>query len=308
MNMLSALAAFAIAPPITQGKQPLLLSAVMVRHQEPVGKQGIRATVAELYPIAWCTGNDWRDATLGTSDETVLPGDRFQIYQNGWEVGWFDVNRTASKPYGASAVNVGLGGWSLPRRLYPYRLVRSRNLNYLAFAAYTWGNDTYQNSIQPFLAINAVRTSLASTRFSPGQMKRDVTPVVLEQRDRLVTALQIPFKGVQLRLASLKAFDLDNDRIPEVVAVFDIPTPVRQPQRTAVLVGTVQASAFIERYHELNEDAEWQPLDVLDVDGDGYKEVVLLGRGDQYLGFEVLQRSAHGKMRRAFRGASFRTF
>lgn len=308
--MILSTLAFAMASNPQRAKpqpRPVLLSAVMVRHQEPTAKGGVRATVAEVYPIAWNTGDQWDDASVDAKAQadrksSVRAGDRFQIYKGGWQVGWFDVNRTAPKPYASSSLWVGLGGWSLPRRLYPYRLVRSRNVNYLAYAAYTWGNSKYQNSVQPFLALNVERRSLASTEFSPGQMKRDVWPVIKEQMGSLARGVGRDLTPTDLHLRTLKGYDLDNDRIPEVVAVFDVPS--LGSDRTVMLIGTVHASAFIERYRTVNEGVDWEPFDVLDVDGDGYKEMILTGRGFEYFGFQVLQRS-HGKLRKVFQGASF---
>ncbi|MEA2553545.1 MAG: hypothetical protein QOJ65_1721, partial [Fimbriimonadaceae bacterium] len=305
----SLLAAYAGASSSTTAQQPVMLAAAMIRHQEPTFKGGARATVAEIYPIAWCTGTEWLDASVDAGSQpnrqsSIREGDRFQIYRNGWQVGWFDVNRTAPKPYPGANLWVGLGGWSLPRKLYPYRLVKSRNVNYLANAIYTWGNSSYQNSIQPFLALNTDRQSLSSTQFSPGQMKRDVRPIVEKQMDRAVREMDPALTGKDLRLDSLRAYDLDNDRIPEVVAVFDLPTALGHPQRTLMLIGTVDGGRFIELYRAVNETIEWQPFDVLDVDGDGYKELVLAGRATGYFGFQVLQR-ARGGLKRVFQGASF---
>src|SRR5690242_12000922 len=102
--------------PQAQSKRTVLLAAAMVRHQEPVKHSGgIQVTVAEIYPIAWSAGGKWFDASVDAKKEpnlqpAVRPDDRFQIYQNGWNVGWFDVNRVAPKPYLTSSMWVGLGG------------------------------------------------------------------------------------------------------------------------------------------------------------------------------------------------------
>lgn len=279
-----------------------MLAAAMVRHQEPVRAGGTRATIAEVYPIAWYSGGQWQNASVDPRVDpdrrpSVREGDRFQIYRNGWQVGWFDVNRVAPKPYPGHNYLVGLGGWSLPRRLYPYRLVRGRNINYLLNAVYTWGNDQYQNSVQPFLALNVERRSLASTQFSPGQLKRDVRPVIERQMGDLARPLRL--NAPDLKLRYLNAYDLDNDRIPEAVSIFDLPDG-----RKLTLIGTVHASAFIERYRSVSSDVDWTPFDVLDVDGDGYKELIMAGRGYQYFAFQVLQRS-HGKLVKVFEGAGF---
>src|SRR5689334_5435535 len=65
-NMISLLAAVAITGsplPAMQDRQTIMLAAAMIRHQEPVAKGGVRATIAEIYPIAWQTRGTWRDAS-----------------------------------------------------------------------------------------------------------------------------------------------------------------------------------------------------------------------------------------------------
>lgn len=294
--------------PPTQDSRTVLLAAAMVRHQEPVKKGGVRVTVAEIYPIAWETRGEYLDASVDSTDSkansALRPGDRFEIYQNGWNVGWFDINRVASKPYVSSNKVVGLGGWSLPRRLYPYRLDKATNLNYLYRSVYDWGNDTYKNSVQPFLALNTERKSISSTEFSPGQLKRDITPVVQDNMKRILKQVDPSLKMSDIHLRTLKAFDLDDDRVPDVVAVYDLPRKVRYPPKTLMVVATVEAGAFIERYRALNQGMIWQPFDVIDVDGDNYNEIVLLGKDIRMVSFQVLHGTG-GKMQKVFEGASF---
>jgi hypothetical protein len=281
-----------------------MLAAAMVRHQEPVGKGGVRATVAEIYPIAWETRGEYLDASVdaGTGDASSLrEGDRFEIYQNGWQVGWFDVNRIAPKPYPGGNKLVGLGGWSLPRRLYPYRLDRKTNLNYLYKSIYDWGSDKYKNSIQPFLALSTQRPSVSSTEFSPAQIKRDLYPVFESHLNQILRGHQGLVKS-DLTLTTFKAYDLDNDRVPEVLAVYQIPRD--RTNRNLIVVATIEASAYLERYQSFEFSTNWQPLDVIDVDGDDYKEIVLFGKEGKRVSFQVLHGSG-GRMKKVFQGASF---
>ena len=281
-----------------------MLAAAMVRHQEPIGKGGVRATVAEIYPIAWETRGEYLNASVDAKSDdnpSIREGDRFEIYQNGWQVGWFDVNRIAAKPYPGGEKLVGLGGWSLPRRLYPYRLDRKTNLNYLYNSIYDWGNDKYKNSIQPFLAVNAKRASISSTEFSPAQIKRDLLPVFESHLNQVLRGHQGLIKS-DLKLTTFKAYDLDNDRVPEVLAIYQIPRD--RTNRNLIVVATIEASAFLERYQAIEFSANWQPLDVIDVDGDGYKEIVLLGKEGNRVSFQVIH-GAGGRMKKVFQGASF---
>jgi hypothetical protein len=309
--MMTVLAALMLTagriPPAVQDRRTIMLAAVMVRHQEPVAKGGIRATIAEIYPIAWQTRGQWLEASVDSS-ESVNPslrsGDRFEIYQNGASVGWFDVNRVTAKPYPGTNKVVGLGGWSLPRKLYPYRLDRKTNLNYLYRSIYDWGNNKYKNSVQPFLALSVQRRSPSSTQFSPAQIKRNLQPVVLQTLKRISTQVDPNLSLMDFRLRSFKAYDLDDNRIPEVVAVYDLPRARSGQRRTFTLVGEITASYFEEHYRATDESLAWDPFDVLDVDGDGYKEIVMLGRGDGRVSFRVLQ-GDEGKLRKVFEGASF---
>jgi len=308
--MIPLIASFALlraaaSPPASQDPQTVLLAAAMIRHQEPVGKGGVRATVAEIYPIAWESRGQYTDASIDAKDSnaspSVRPGDRFEIYKNGWNVGWFDVNRIAAKPYPGGSKVVGLGGWSLPRALYPYRLDRATNLNYLWKSIADWGNNKYKNSIQPFLALSVPRKPLSSTEFSPGQIKRDIMPVVQENIGRIAKQVDRSLSTSDLQLRTLKAFDFDNDRVPEVVVVYDMPGAGR---RELLVVATIEASAFIERYREVSDGMDWEPFDVIDVDGDGYKELVLIGKDNGAVSFQVLHGDG-GKMKKVFEGASF---
>ena len=281
-----------------------MLAAAMVRHQEPATKGGVRATVAEIYPIAWESRGQYLNASVDSKESdissSVRAGDRFEIYKNGWNVGWFDVNRVAAKPYGSVSKIVGLGGWSLPRRLYPYRLDRSTNLNYLYESVLDWGNDKYQNSIQPFLALSVSRRSVSSTEFSPAQIKRDLFPVFDENMNRILR--QQHLTKDEARLQSFTAYDFDNDRVPEVVGIYDLPST--GTHKSFIVIATIEASAFIERYHALENSYEWKPFDVVDVDGDGYKEMVLLGREGNRLEFQVIHGTG-GRMKKVFEGAGF---
>jgi hypothetical protein len=287
-----------------QSSRTIMLAMAMVRHQEPTGKTGPRVTVAEIYPIAWESRGEYLnasvDATTAAANSPVQAGDRFEIYSNGLDVGWFDVNRIATKPYGLSSKVVGLGGWSLPRRLYPYRLDRATNINYLFRSIYDWGNNTTKNSVQPFLALSTMRKSASSTQFSPAQMKRDIYPVVLENMRRIVKQVDSSLSISDLHVRTFKAYDLDDNRVPEVIVTYDLPL-----SRSLTVIATVEASAFIERYRSIDKDISWQPLDVVDVDGDGYKELVMLGRGNGTISFRVL-RGTGGKLKKVFEGASFR--
>lgn len=309
--MISLLASIALARPHIgifrpQDTNAVLLAAAMVRHQEPVGK-GVRATVAEIYPIAWESRGQWFNASTDSKEVTassaVQAGDRFEIYKNGWQVGWFDVNRIAPKPYVSNTKLVGLGGWSLPRALYPYRLDRATNLNYLYQSIYDWGNNKYKNSVQPFLALNTERPSLSSTDFSPAQMKRDIYPVVEENVRHILHQVAPLLTMRDLHLKTYKAYDLDGDRVPEVFVTYNLPSS-NGNTKTLTVVATVEASAFMERYRSVDENTDWQPFDVIDVDGDNYKEIVLIGRDNGKVSFRVLHGTG-GRMKQVFEGASF---